>query len=167
MPTIRHLWKLRDAEIRRKNLHALRLAARETWWWFLRPPGERPVFIVGCSRSGTTITYETIASAKELRSFGYEIPQFWNGLFGPHTNAWDSESAGATAARDEFHNRALRYFYARLGPGRVLDKTCINVMRVPFLNALFPDAQFVYIHRDGRDNVSSMMDGWRDGRFAL
>jgi len=25
----------------------------------------------------------------------------------------------------------------------------------------------VFIHRDGRDNISSMMDGWRDGRFGL
>jgi hypothetical protein len=50
----------------------------------------------------------------------------------------------------------------------VLDKTCINVMRVPYLYALFPNARFVYIHRDGRDNVSSLMDGWlHDGHFAL
>jgi hypothetical protein len=41
-------------------------------------------------------------------------------------------------------------------------------MRVPFLAKLFPDARFVYIHRDGRDNVSSMIDGWRhDGHFRL
>jgi hypothetical protein len=50
----------------------------------------------------------------------------------------------------------------------VLDKTCINVMRVPYLHALFPNARFVYIHRDGRDNISSLMDGWlHDGHFAL
>jgi hypothetical protein len=52
--------------------------------------------------------------------------------------------------------------------GQVLDKTCINVMRVPYLFKLFPQARFIYIHRDGRDNVSSMMDGWRhDGHFGL
>jgi hypothetical protein len=50
----------------------------------------------------------------------------------------------------------------------VLDKTCINAMRVPYLHALFPNARFVYIHRDGRDNISSLMDGWLyDGHFAL
>ena len=65
----------------------------------------------------------------------------------------------------------MRYFYQRLGAGWVLDKTCINVMRIPYLHALFPQAKFVFIQRDGRDNISSMMDGWRmgrtDGRFEL
>ena len=159
--------KLLDSEIRRKNFRALYFAAREAWWPVFRPGGDKPIFVVGCSRSGTTVTYETLAIASELRSFGYELPQFWNGLSGPCTNDWASEAAGADEAKSEFRSAALKYFYARLGSGRTLDKTCINVMRVPFLNTLFPDAQFVYIHRDGRDNVSSMMDGWRDGRFAL
>ena len=58
----------------------------------------------------------------------------------------------------------MRYFFQRLGAGWVLDKTCINVMRIPYLHALFPTAKFVFIQRDGRDNISSMMDGWRHGR---
>ena len=53
------------------------------------------------------------------------------------------------------HDAALRYFYQRLGAGWVIDKTCINVMRVPYLHKLFPRARFVFIHRDGRDNISS------------
>jgi hypothetical protein len=41
-------------------------------------------------------------------------------------------------------------------------------MRVPYLYRLFPQARFVFIHRDGRDNVSSLMDGWLyNGHFAL
>ena len=61
-------------------------------------------------------------------------------------------------------NAAMRFFYQRLGVGTVLDKTCINTLRVGYLQQLFPKAKFVFIHRDGRDNVSSMMDGWRYGR---
>jgi len=95
------------------------------------------------------------------------LPQFWNSLWGPATNGWESEAALCEHARPEHRAKALRHFYARLGRGWVLDKTCINVMRIPFLHALFPRAKFVYVHRDGRDNVSSLMDGWRDGRFAL
>jgi hypothetical protein len=130
-----------------------------------------PVFVVGCSRSGTTITYETLAAAPQFLSFGWEIPQFWDGLHGPLNNGWESEAAGTEHARPRHRDAALRHFYQRLGPGWVLDKTCINVMRVPYLHALFPNAKFVFIHRDGRDNISSMMDGWRhgrtDGRFEL
>ncbi|HEX5675973.1 MAG TPA: sulfotransferase [Azonexus sp.] len=171
MPKLRNLHKLLDPEIRQKNLRELRYQLRGLWWDATRPAVPDPVFVVGCSRSGTTVTYETLATAPQFLSFGWEIPQFWNSLYGPLENDWHSEAAGAEHARPEHRDAALRYFYQRLGAGWVLDKTCINVMRIPYLHQLFPQAKFVFIQRDGRDNISSMMDGWRmgrtDGRFEL
>jgi hypothetical protein len=171
MPRLRNLHKLLDPEVRTKNLQALRWELRGLWWDVTRLAVPDPVFVVGCSRSGTTITYETLAAAKEFVSFGWEIPQFWNSLHGPLTNGWQSEAAGADDAQPAHRDAALRFFYQRLGAGWVLDKTCINVMRIPYLHRLFPRAKFVFIQRDGRDNISSMMDGWRtgrsDGRFQL
>ena len=171
MPNLRNLHKLLDPEIREKNLRELRYQLRGLWWNATRPAMPDPVFVVGCSRSGTTITYETLAAAPQFLTFGWEIPQFWDSLYGPLNNGWHSEAAGAEHARPEHRDAAFRYFYQRLGAGWVLDKTCINVMRIPYLHALFPDAKFVFIQRDGRDNISSMMDGWRmgrtDGRFEL
>jgi len=171
MPDLRNLRKLLDPEIREKNLRELRYQLRGLWWNMTRPVMPDPVFVVGCSRSGTTITYETLATAPQFLTFGWEIPQFWNSLYGPLNNGWHSEAAGAEHARPEHRDAAFRYFYQRLGPGWVLDKTCINVMRIPYLYKLFPQAKFVFIQRDGRDNISSMMDSWRmgrtDGRFEL
>ena len=171
MPKLRNLHKLLDPEIRQKNLRELRYQLRGLWWDVTRPAVPDPVFVVGCSRSGTTVTYETLATAPQFLSFGWEVPQFWNSLYGPLENDWYSEAAGAEHARPEHRDAALRYFYQRLGAGWVLDKTCINVMRIPYLHQLFPQAKFVFIQRDGRDNISSMMDGWRmgrtDGRFEL
>jgi len=171
MPSLRNLNKLRDPEIRAKNLRELRYQLRGLWWDATRPAMPDPVFVVGCSRSGTTVTYETLATAPQLLAFGWEIPEFWNSLHGPLNNGWHSEAAGAEQARPEHRDAAFRYFYQRLGAGWVLDKTCINTLRLPYLYALFPNAKFVFIQRDGRDNISSMMDGWRmgrtDGRFEL
>jgi len=168
MPSLRNLHKLADPEIRAKNVRALKYAMRGWYWDAIRPPLADPIFVVGCSRSGTTVTYETIAASPAVLSFGHEIPEFWETLWGPHDNGWDSEAAGAEVARPEHRAAAERYFFQRLGVGRVLDKTCINVMRVSYLHQIFPKARFVYIHRDGRDNVASLMDGWRhNGHFAL
>lgn len=171
MPRLRNLHKILDPEIRAKNWRVLRYSLRGLWWDVRRPVMPDPVFVVGCSRSGTTVTYETLAAAPQLISFGYEIPQFWNGLYGPPNNGWDSEAAGAAQARPEHRAAAFRYFFQRLGRGWVLDKTCINTLRLPYLHRLFPQARFVFIHRDGRDNISSMIDGWRlgrtDGGFGL
>jgi hypothetical protein len=168
MSELRNIYKLLDPEIRRKNLREAKYWLRGLYWNAMRPAAPDPVFLAGCSRSGTTVTYETLSAAPKLLKFGYEIPEFWNSLVGPHTNGWHSEAAYAEDARPEHRDAALRYFYQRLGRGRVLDKTCINIMRLPYLHRLFPQAVFVYIHRDGRDNVSSMMDGWRhEGHFRL
>jgi hypothetical protein len=164
MPDPAKLRKLLDPAIRAKNLRALRHALRGQWWDVARPASPDPVFVLGCSRSGTTVTYETLAAAPGLLSFGCEIPEFWNGLYGPLNNGWASEAAEAHDARPEHRDAAFRFFYQRLGRGRVLDKSCINTLRVPYLFRLFPHARFVFIHRDGRDNISSMIDGWRQGR---
>jgi hypothetical protein len=165
---LRKAYKLLDPEIRAKNLAELKRSAKGMLWELMRPVMPDPIFIVGCSRSGTTVTYETLAASPALLSIGHEIPQFWNRLTGPHSNGWESEAAGAEQAKPEHRSAALRYFYERLGSGTVLDKTCINMMRIPYLHALFPHARFVYIQRDGRDNVSSMIDGWRqNGHFGL
>jgi hypothetical protein len=158
------LYKLADPQIRAKNILEARRAARGVLWDLMRPRVPDPLFVIGCSRSGTTITYETLAASGAFLHFGYEIPRFWNDLYGPLNNGWESEAAGPEQARPEHRDAALRFFYQRLGAGWVLDKTCINTLRVGYLHKLFPRAKFVFIHRDGRDNISSMMDGWRHGR---
>ncbi len=165
------LLKLLDPEIRAKNLQWLGWRAKELLWTVKRPRMPDPVFVIGCSRSGTTVTFETLAASGHFRHFDYELPQLWDELYGPLNNGWASEAAGPEHADPAHRERALAYFYARLGAGPVLDKTCINTLRVGYLHKLFPHAKFVFIHRDGRDNISSMIDGWRlgrtDGGFGL
>jgi hypothetical protein len=46
---------------------------------------------------------------------------------------------------------------------RLLEKTPKNCLRIPFLRALFPDASFVVLRRDGRATISSLIDCWRAG----
>lgn len=47
------------------------------------------------------------------------------------------------------------------GPIRLLEKTPENCLRLPFLQALFPDARIIFLTRSGPPNVSSLMEGWR------
>jgi hypothetical protein len=46
-------------------------------------------------------------------------------------------------------------------PIRLLEKTPENCLRLPFLQALFPDARVLFLTRDGRANVHSLLEGWR------
>jgi hypothetical protein len=49
---------------------------------------------------------------------------------------------------------------------RLLEKTPKNALRVPFLLEVFPDARFVFLHREVRANLSSMMQAWRAGGWV-
>jgi hypothetical protein len=157
------LSRLADKEVLRKNIRAARLWLRERGYLLLRPRLPDPVFVLGCCRAGTSVVHETLAVSSGLRSLGYSTPEFWDGLHGPRHNGWKSEEADASDARPEHRDRAFAYFFARLGAGRYVDKTCINTIRIGYLLALFPKAHFVFITRDGRENVSSLIDGWRKG----
>jgi hypothetical protein len=44
---------------------------------------------------------------------------------------------------------------------RLVEKTPRNAFKVELLNELFPDALFIYIKRDGRSNISSLIEGWK------
>lgn len=65
------------------------------------------------------------------------------------------EARDATPRVRRHVERACREFLARSGRERLAEKTPSNCLRLPFLHALFPDAHFVHIYRDGRAVVSS------------
>ena len=44
---------------------------------------------------------------------------------------------------------------------RILEKTPRNCFRVDFMNKLFPDAKFIFISREGKSNISSLIEGWK------
>jgi hypothetical protein len=47
------------------------------------------------------------------------------------------------------------------GAIRLLDKSPEHCLRLPFLAALFPDARIIFLTRDARPNIHSLMEGWR------
>src|SRR3546814_8582968 len=49
----------------------------------------------------------------------------------------------------------------------MLEKTPKNALRIPLLHKVFPDARFIYLHRDPRQVLGSMLDGWQSGGFRM
>ena len=50
-------------------------------------------------------------------------------------------------------------------PGTMVHKNTRNSFRIPFIRAMFPNARFVFVFRDGRANVASLIEGWEYKRF--
>ena len=142
------------------------------------PLFERPVFIVSPPRSGSTLLFETLARAPRLFTIGDESHQLIEGVPGlsPESRGFDSNRllaedatpAVAAALRQRFYE-ALRDRDGRPpqpGPRvRMLEKTPKNSLRVAFLARIFPEAHFIYLYRDPRQVLSSMIEAWTSGRF--
>lgn len=46
----------------------IRKGIRGLWWDHYRSFADRPLFVVGCSRAGTTLVYRTFTEAREIGS---------------------------------------------------------------------------------------------------
>jgi len=151
----------------RHHARGLRRGLRAGLWRLGGLAVERPVFVVGCSRAGTTLVYKTFSEAVELGTLERETHDLWASLHPPAERGWTThaiEPERACAADRDF---VARYFYAHTGRRRFVDKNNQNGLSIPYLHRLFPDARFVYVKRSPGDNLSSLIEGWhRPEEFA-
>ncbi|MDE2177857.1 MAG: sulfotransferase [Xanthomonadaceae bacterium] len=139
---------------------------------------DRPIFIVSPPRSGSTLLFETLARARGLCTIGRESHALMEGIaeLHPAQRGYDSNRLDATAVAPGLADALRERFRAELrdrdgdppaaGRVRMLEKTPKNALRVPFLARIFPEARFVYLHRDPRPVLSSMIEAWQSGRFC-
>lgn len=147
------------------------------------PAFDRPTFIIAAPRSGSTLLFESLRKIPGMWSIGGESHEIFDGVLGHHVGNPQFESIRATA-RDVEPKKTetiIRYFTRhaidahsahffdlpvdrRPTSIRFLDKLPKNSFRVPFLAASFPDAKFVFLTRNPRDNISSLIDAWHEGR---
>lgn len=147
---------------------------------------ERPVIVLAAPRSGSTLLFETLAEAPEFWTVGGESHQFIEGirelhpvaghvgsnrLTERHTNPELNHALRLRFAR-HLQNRDGRKFASLAGetPGnprlRFLEKTPKNALRQPFLEQVFPGALYIYLYREPKGNISSMMEAWRAGNWV-
>ena len=128
---------------------------------------ERPVFVVGAPRSGTMLLYSVLRSSPKLAHWRpTEAHEVWELDHHPSQHGWVSNVLTAADATPEVKKRIHRSFLLVTGRRkRLIDKTPRNVLRIPFMNEVFPDARFIYLKRDGRENVNSLINAWRSKRY--
>ncbi|MGB2788281.1 MAG: sulfotransferase [Dokdonella sp.] len=141
------------------------------------PRFDRPVIIISPPRSGSTLLFETLARARNVFTVGDESHVQIEGMpeLHPANHNFDSNALGAELALESVVARLRGRFFEALrdrdgrppaaGAVRLLEKTPKNALRIPFLRKVFPDAHFIYLHRDPREVLSSMMEAWTSGRF--
>lgn len=131
----------------------------------------KPVFLIGCARSGTSILGEALAEHPRI-AYLFEASRIWNELVpGRPDHRLTAADADPDVARAIYQalseaQRAVSETRGRGPPDVLLEKNPKHVLRIPFLDALFPHAKFIHILRDGRDTVASLMFRNRGPRWG-
>ena len=149
------------------------------------PAFERPIFIVATPRSGSTMLFEALQKNKDIWTIGDEsqreielIPALH-----PKTRGFDSNILSADDYTAHIGALLMDAFMSRLknaaGSGylqtpdeyrpasvRFLEKTPKNSLRIPFFRTMFPDAKFIFLHRQAAPNIGSMIDAWQSEKFV-
>jgi hypothetical protein len=113
------------------------------------------------------VLFDILNAAPGVASLDRETGVIWDTFHRVEDANWASHEV----APEEISRRERRFLYWAIDrlalARRYLDKLPRNTLRVAYLQALFPDASFVFLRRDGRAVVSSLMTGWRSGpRFG-
>jgi len=123
---------------------------------------DRPVFIVGMPRSGTTLTEQILAAHPEVYAAGERgfwpavlhgmisnVPQHKDSMIesidASHENVWDHAGAQYLRRIEELNTQAKR----------VTDKLPANFALLPYIRLVFPRAHIIHLKREPLASIAS------------
>ena len=135
---------------------------------------KRPLFIIGCGRSGTTIL-GTILSMHGKVTYLNEPRKLWTAAY-PKTNIWKNDRSGnrgnlsLTAADTERRSskrlsRLFRFETIKTGKPVLIEKLPANSFRLQFIRKIFPDARFIHLYRNGLEVARSIEKFCQEGKW--
>jgi hypothetical protein len=114
---------------------------------------QRPVFVVGMPRSGTSLIEQIIASHPAARGAG-ELG-FWGDAVHKHEQSVRHKPIGEPL-QGKLANSYLQVLAAQAQDGtRVVDKATSNTDYLGVIHAVFPKARMIYVRRDPIDSCLS------------
>jgi len=126
---------------------------------------DRPVFIIGCGRSGTTIFGESLSKHSQI-TYLNECRHLWSSCY-PETDIWTRmahlhngklyfTAADAEHGKSKKLSRLFRFETVKSGKPILVEKLPINNFRLGFIQHIFPDARFIHIYRSGLEVARSI-----------
>jgi len=121
------------------------------------------VIIIGAPRSGTNILRDILTRIPGIGTWPCdEINYIWR-----HGNlTYPSDEFTDSMARPEvcdYIQKSFRRIARSTGCQILIEKTCANSLRIGFVDRVFPEAQYIFIRRNGYDVVGSALKRWTAG----
>lgn len=119
-----------------------------------------PIILIGAARSGTKFLRDVLASGAGTAAVPYDVNYIWR--YGAEKAIDDVlDPAALTLKRRKFIVKSLRSVAKARNGDILIEKTVASTLRVPFVDAVFPDARYVHLIRDGREVTESAMRQWQ------
>lgn len=118
----------------------------------------KPIFLIGAARSGTTFLGDIIASHNDV-AYWIEPKYIWNYSNRNKNHDIRHPEEATSKVKKYIINKFLK-FVLKNDANRFLEKTPSNCFRIPFIFQIFPDGKFVNLIRDGRDVAFSAKKKW-------
>jgi hypothetical protein len=105
-----------------------------------------PIILFGNTRSGTTIVQKVMSAHPDITGW-YEPSELW--LYADPKRSHDefNESDATDKVKRYIRKQFLKY-QQRNGNSVIFEKTPKNILKIPYVRAIFPEATFLYIVRN-------------------
>jgi hypothetical protein len=148
----------------------------------------KPVIILSAPRSGSTLLFEYLTGLPGTSSIGGESHRVFRNF--PHLRAENQALDSASLNQSHANPECIGLFRDNMAcllrdasqqslvqnpslflqrPPQFIEKTPRNALNIPFLNRVFPDAKYIFLHRAPQQNIASIMEAWTlgltSGRF--
>ncbi|MEN8184432.1 MAG: sulfotransferase [Myxococcota bacterium] len=118
-----------------------------------------PIILLGNTRSGTTIVQKLVATHPDVAGW-YEPRTLW--LYAdpgrPH-DEFDASDASHRVKR--YIRKRFLEFQQESGNRVVMEKTPANILKIPYVHEIFPEATYLFIVRNPFSFISSVESKWR------
>jgi hypothetical protein len=118
------------------------------------------VIIIGAPRSGTNMLRDILTSFPDVCTWPCdEINYIWR--YGNRDARSDELVVDMLNPKiKKYILDKFEYIRKKSNCSVVVEKTCANSLRVPFVHAILPDAKYIFITRDGIDAAGSAKERW-------
>ena len=148
----------------------------------------KPIIIVSCNRSGSTLLFRNLSLHPALWSlyiesnyifYKYFFSDLENGDMikldpcisnidhilsdfykDAHNKEFFKKNQFLKVVPTKIFQRKLNFFYKSKSI-RLVEKTPGNCFRIPLIDLIFPDAKYILLIRKPEDVISSLMEGWK------
>ncbi len=123
-----------------------------------------PVFIVGMGRSGTTALGSVLSMHRDI-AYLNEPKALWHsiddnedliGSYSKNIGQYRLNAESADIRKRQGVSRVYKTLLKLTGSSKIVDKYPELLFRIPYVLALFPEAKFIMLTRNGIDNCKSI-----------